>query len=328
MRLLIEQIVFAAAVTIALAAPAFGADALGRRPVFVVKPEAVVRGETVYLKDIAVFTDGESGFSDLVGALKGLKVADAPAPRMQETVPGMKIFEAIEAAGLPKDSFGYSIPKSVSITREGRVVERSEVLNAIRQRLFNEKTLDLQPRDVSWSAEQVIPDGKAEVKVDFLGEPSAGKLPVRVDVIVEGQPAARFMATAVVDDWREIPVVKRSLDRGMLISPGDIEIVRMNLSKEPADVLAQAGEVVGRRVKGRLDAGDAIRRSEVDIPPVIQKGKKVALVFRLGGLEASASGVAMEDGFSDGSIKVRNDSSKKIVTGKVVSADEVEVDAR
>ena len=60
------------------------------------------------------------------------------------------------------------------------------------------------------------------------------------------------------------------------------------------------------------------QKRKLDIPPVIDMGALVTLVYRSGGIEATASGVAIESGALGDEIRVRNDSSRKIILGKVL----------
>ncbi|MCB0360674.1 MAG: flagella basal body P-ring formation protein FlgA, partial [Bdellovibrionales bacterium] len=56
-------------------------------------------------------------------------------------------------------------------------------------------------------------------------------------------------------------------------------------------------------------------------------GKKISIVFERGALLATASGIALEDGHRDQTIRVKNDRSRKILRATVVSADEVRITA-
>ena len=51
---------------------------------------------------------------------------------------------------------------------------------------------------------------------------------------------------------------------------------------------------------------------------MVEMGAMVTLVYRSGGIEATASGVAIESGAQGDEIRVRNDSSRKIILGKVL----------
>lgn len=307
------------------AASAVHAQQLYRRPAFLVRPEVSVRGEEILLKDIASFSRGEKGTETLLAALQAVKLGDAPAPKTKVTLLGAAVLEMIEATGISRESFGFSLPAAIVVEREGRAVKEDEVLEALKKTLWKNKNLDLQVRSVTWANEQIIPVGKTRVDVQPLGDTVSGKIPLRTEIYVDEKPVSRFLATAIADDWREVPVLGRVLERGMLISASDIQVVRVNLHDQPADAVANAEELVGKRAKARINPGEIVRKSTVDIPPTVPKGKKVTVYYRNGALTASVTATAIEDGFSGGTIQVRNDASKKIIVASVKNGDEVEV---
>lgn len=295
------------------------------KPKILVRAAAVVKGPEITLGQIAEISATEKAHERLVTELKTLKLADAAPPRTKTSIPGARILAAIEAKGIALENILYSVPQIISVETAGRVLQAADVLPVAREQLARDATMDVQLRELKWESSQVVPTGAATYQVERLGIPAAGKVPLRIIVDVDGIPAARFMATAIVDDWREVPVLRKTLDRGMLISPSDIELVRLNLFQQPSDVADLSTEVVGRRLKSRIEAGGTLRRSQVDIPPLVTKGRKVVAVFKAGGLQASAGSVALDDGLKGETIRVRNESSKKVLKARVVTAEQVEV---
>jgi flagella basal body P-ring formation protein FlgA len=318
--------VFAFSFVLLCALPAQASyPSIDSRPIVIVQPEVVVKGESILLGEIASIKAQEKEFQAVVADLKKISLGDAPPPKGRIGIPGAKILDLIRGSGIPPESIGYSIPQIVHVQRAGRVISRDDLLTEVQSSLSRDTKLDVQVRDVNWESAQVIPIGVTEYDIARLGEPSAGKIPLRVLVTVDGKPSARFMATAVVDDWREVPVLNKSLERGMLITPSDVELVRLNLFKQPPDIADHISDVLGRAVKIRMDAGDTLRKSMIDIPPLVPQGKKVQLLYDSGGLRATATGVAMDDGLKGDVIRVKNDSSRKIVKARIASEDIVEV---
>ncbi|OVE80208.1 flagella basal body P-ring formation protein FlgA [bacterium J17] len=300
-------------------------ESQAERPTVVLRPEVTVKGSQITLGEIAQVRAKAEEFAEVVRVLQGISLGKSPPPRMSTSLSGKKILAAIEAQGIELDTLGYSVPKVVRVTRAGRVVGEDEVLAKVRDVFAKDNSLDLRVRKVSWKNSQVIPSGETGIDVSRLGKPSRGKVPLRVLVSVDGEPAARFMATAIVDDWREVPVLNRTLERGMLITSDDLEMVRLNLFKQPEDIASQISQVLGRAVKNRISAGEVIRKSRIDIPPTIAKGKKVTIHYQIPGFAASAEGVAVDNGLIGETIRVRNTSSSRLVQGKVISDSQVKV---
>ena len=66
-------------------------------------------------------------------------------------------------------------------------------------------------------------------------------------------------------------------------------------------------------------------KNSLEIVPDIEVGGSVTLVYKNGSLEATSTGIAMEAGIIGKEIRVRNESSKKVVRGKIIEAGQVQV---
>ena len=295
------------------------------RPTVIIPQKVTVKGDKILLGDIAKIKISDPQFDVVAAKLASIDLGSAPTPLSNTTLIGGNVLTAIEAAGITTDSIGYSIPKSITIERAGREITKEEIINALKVKFSSNDILDIQVRDVSWNNTQVVPVGNASYDIYRLGDPTGGKIPIRVEVSIDNVPAARFLATALADDWREIPVLKRSIDRGMLISSEDIQLVRLNLFQHPEDIIFKPERLIGFRAKGRLAAGDVVRANEVDVPPIIPRGAQVTMIYQKGGLIASARGQTLEDGFDNGMVMVRNTKSQRVLKAKVKNAEQVEV---
>jgi flagella basal body P-ring formation protein FlgA len=129
---------------------------------------------------------------------------------------------------------------------------------------------------------------------------------------------SRFQLRAFAEEWRTVPVASRPLKRGDVVSAGDIELSRVSKARVTRDAIENLGDLVGYQLTRNVGQGEMLSAAMVMIPPVIKAGSRVTLLFKQGRLEVTASGVALESGIRGAEIKVRNDSSKKIVSGKVV----------
>jgi flagella basal body P-ring formation protein FlgA len=125
-----------------------------------------------------------------------------------------------------------------------------------------------------------------------------------------------------------MPVAVRPLKRGDIISAGDVRLQKVNATSMGHDAIEQIGDVVGRSVMREIGQGELFSSAAVEIPPVVQVGSRVTMRYQFGRLQASANGVALESGIERQEIKVRNDSSKRVVSARVVDKDTVEVGAQ
>ncbi|MDF2635242.1 MAG: flagella basal body P-ring formation protein FlgA, partial [Pelosinus sp.] len=68
-----------------------------------------------------------------------------------------------------------------------------------------------------------------------------------------------------------------------------------------------------------------ITDSMVNKPVLIKRGSMVILIALVGSMEVTASGQAMQDGYEGQLIRVKNVNSNKIVLGKVIEENKVQV---
>jgi flagella basal body P-ring formation protein FlgA len=133
---------------------------------------------------------------------------------------------------------------------------------------------------------------------------------------------------ALADEWRVMPVAVRPLKRGEIVSASDVRLEKVNATSMGHDSIEQIGDVVGRSLKRDIGQGEMFSSTAVEIPPVVEAGARVTMMYRYGRLQASAIGVALESGTERQEIKVRNDSSKRVVSARIVDKDTVEVGAQ
>ena len=310
-----------------VASSAVAADSIATAKIrIVVNRSASVRGNEITLGEIGAISSEDPSATELAAKLKSLVISAAPPAGGSVQIMGQRVIDAMSAADINLESVLFSIPPVVVVQREGRHLTTEEVLAAAQEKTSpGGKPTDLRVNAIGWDQEQTIPLGQTKIAVEALGQPAAGKLPMRISVSVDAQPVTKFLATAEVDDWRAVPVLNKTIERGMLISEADFELVRANMAQLASDVASRPEDLLGHAAKSRIPAGETVRRSMIDIPPIITKGSKITARYALGGLTATALVVAAEDGLPGGSIKVRNESSNKIFRADVIDEKTVEV---
>ncbi|MBP9838679.1 MAG: flagellar basal body P-ring formation protein FlgA [Proteobacteria bacterium] len=296
------------------------------RPSVIVNPQNRVLRRDVRLADIATIKAKKPDYDKLIADLGNIKITELTRPLAKAVVFGEDIVAAIKNIGVPLESIGYSVPQTIEIERAGRKLSFDEVATRARQALSsNNSQQDIQIREINWEGEQIIPEGSLKIDFEKLGEVNSGKLPLRVNVSVNNIDEAKFLATALVDSWKEVPVLNKTLERGMLISKQDVELVKVNLGSSSGRIAESVEDVVGRSVKSRINPGEVLNKNMIDIPPLVSSGKKVIISYRSGPLRATASGISLEAGIKDEIIKIKNDNSKKVIKARIISESEVEV---
>lgn len=117
-------------------------------------------------------------------------------------------------------------------------------------------------------------------------------------------------------------VASRNLSRGQAISPADLETVYLNEDTNLTTAVSNANLLVGSRLKRDVKQGDQIRSNAFC---VVCKNDKINIVARSGGLSLKTSGIALDDGNINQSVRVKNLKSGKMISAVVSAPAEVEV---
>ncbi|MBN8549593.1 MAG: flagellar basal body P-ring formation protein FlgA [Deltaproteobacteria bacterium] len=283
---------------------------LGRESVTVTTP-------TLRLADLAEVTSLNPRDDDTVIGLQKIYVDKSPAPGTEVTLSAGVILERLSAQGVDVAKLSYSLPRVITIKRAARPLLREEIRAAIDAGLHL-AGLDVAIKDIRYPEDRLVSPGELKIEAMPLNPSAPGIRPFAITVSPQGEMPTRFEVQASVDEWNMMPVANRTVPRGSLIQADDVVMARVNLASVPSDALHHDREVIGLAANRDIPFGEVFRKDKLAVPPLITAGAKVTMMYRNGLFEASASGIALESGVRGQEIKVRNDSSKKVISAVIL----------
>ncbi len=172
----------------------------------------------------------------------------------------------------------------------------------------------------------MFPPGVLELEIIRIGKGEIkGRINILVAVLVNGEEQGRIYLSGWVDRYVSVVCTAHRVPRGTILSESDVCLREINISKAPVNLVIDLNSAVGKRLKQSLKSGGHIRDNMLEIPPLIQKGDRVKLVAKKGGLTVVTSGTAKTKGGRNEQIKVENIDSKRIVVGRVLDDTSVEI---
>lgn len=128
---------------------------------------------------------------------------------------------------------------------------------------------------------------------------------------------------AQINLFRRVPVASRNLERGAVVTQGDLMIEVVNVSQLRQGQYMDAEAVVGKEVKRSINKGEPFRTAALDAPLAIKRGDQVAIELSTGAISVHSQGTAMANGRIGERIRVRNNQSDRLVTAEVVAPGKV-----
>ena len=134
------------------------------------------------------------------------------------------------------------------------------------------------------------------------------------------QTASRTTFVAPVRDVEqtvEVPVLSARVLRGETISSGDVIYIDVPEDRLPRGVVMEEADIIGKAARRTLSAERPLRERDLRRPFLIEKGQTVTMVVKTHAMRVSAQGRAMEDGARGDTIRIMNETSKRVVDATV-----------
>lgn len=131
--------------------------------------------------------------------------------------------------------------------------------------------------------------------------------------------------SAKVHLFGQVLVSSRFLSKGTILSAADLKLERRELSALSGRYETAPERLLGKQLRQALTMGAVVAPQAVKTLPLIKQGETVTIVMRHGGMEVSSSGIALSDAELGQRLRVRNETSQRVVEGTVTANRRVEV---
>jgi flagella basal body P-ring formation protein FlgA len=288
----------------------------------VLNEKAYVSCDRIYLRDIGVVQGPNKQELSSLCLLRSTSIAeginlssDYVEKKIRESHPEMQV----TMKGSPNV---YVCQKLVKISAEElETIYRNAVMRSSQWKDKGKIIIE----DVKIPANVSIPEGAKDLiqakfspQEDFLGLTTAAII-LGSDALT---PVCRISAKIKV--IAEVPVPKAKIPRRAIISDASLVMRATDISAYP-NALVDKKECLGMRAKTVLQEGKPILKSNVEQPPLVNRGDFVFIEARSDVLMIQDRGIALKDGYIHERIPVRNVTSGRQIYGTVIAPLQVEV---
>ncbi|MEZ5831457.1 MAG: flagellar basal body P-ring formation chaperone FlgA [Dongiaceae bacterium] len=202
---------------------------------------------------------------------------------------------------------------------------RDAIAAAVQERIGTSGDLDvaLDGGDLELDLPTDVENSVTVSAINF--DPNSNRFAAILVAPAEGPPVIQRNVIGTVYEMAQIPVPKRLISAGDIISAADLEWQPVHLSRLSGSSLTDADQLVGRMAKRPLRAGQILRQSDVEVSPIIHRNDLIRLVVKTGQMTLSVQGKAMQDAAMGQTIRVINVNSNRQLSGTVIDAGTVAV---
>lgn len=291
---------------------------------FTFKSEVQVAGDYITLGHLADLPP------ELAPKCGAALVWTAPPPGQVYTLTQEFLQYRLDQMGLTALLEGQTPPSAIQVRQTGVLLAGEDVAAAFRRYVLENSHYPAGSLRIEvFPLEEPVILPEAKVALEPL-PPKNGRLigDVTLEVVLlhQGQPLKRLKVGGKVRLERQVVCALRPLRPQDTISPGDVQVLRREVTNLNAnDFFTATEQVVGRILARGLGPQEIITSSHLSSKPIIKRGEEVNVLLEQDGLEIATKGVAKEEGYPGKAIRLLNPKSKKEFQGLVVDAKTVKV---
>lgn len=129
--------------------------------------------------------------------------------------------------------------------------------------------------------------------------------------------AQRLPLSGLLTQSVDVPVLVRRMQPGEIISERDLQWMRANDRRLPANAVLDPAVLVGNTLRRGVDAGAPVPFNDLRRPVAVGKGALVTMIVSGPFMQLTARGRAMHDAAVGDFLRVLNEASRSIVEGIV-----------
>lgn len=155
-----------------------------------------------------------------------------------------------------------------------------------------------------------------------------GLLALKVALFNVGQKIETGQIRVKIAYFENVLVATDRIRRHQLINNENCTAKRMEITSLTARPLTSENSLADLRSKRDIRNGQILSSGSTEKIPTILSGQGVSILYKSTILEISAKGKAMESGYVGEKIRIKNEQSKKIITGIIIDSETVEIAVR
>lgn len=124
--------------------------------------------------------------------------------------------------------------------------------------------------------------------------------------------------SAVIKIYQPVLVLTRPLQRGETITGQDLSVQRKDVSALRGDFVVQTEQIEHKQALRPIPAGAILSLRNFAEPKLIKRGDKIIISFAQSGFTIRMNGLAMMDGAKGQQIRIKNQSSGRIISATVM----------
>lgn len=289
------------------------------------KADAVAHESVVTLADVAIV---QADKPQAGKTLNALRVRNAPMAGRVEQMTREELEQVLRTRGDAASlRITWSGARAVRIRRASQMLQGEALVDAAKgylQEVLASRFDKVELEPVMPQADLDIPVGTVSLQARPLDGKPAARVPVWMDVHVNGVVVRSAVVAMHVKAMKDVLVARRDLAAGSTVFDADFEVVQQDVAALQSMPIAKSSMREPARLRKTLIAGKVLTTEHLLEPDAVSRGDTVKLMFAEGGVVVETMATAEHDARIGRSVMVRPAGSTNRVEGRLVARGVVE----
>ncbi len=291
-----------------------------------VKELTTVKGEKIFLGDIASFTPADDG---RVNQLQHIEIGSAPPPGVHHKINENLLIYKIGSFISKYDDIHITIPETSRVCRSAQIIGSDRLEEIFKEYVVKNSPWPLENLRfdrISTPETIMLPEGKLYWEIqEKLNRDFIGNIALTLVLFVDGKQVRKVPLSGRISINQDVLKAALKINAGQIITANDLIITTENNQRFQKNFITKVVDAVGKRAVRNIQAGQTILSNMIETPPLVKKGHRVLIKAENEEIRITTLGKVLEDGRSGDQVKVINVSSGKEIFATVTGPGLVEV---
>lgn len=265
-----------------------------------------------------------------VSSLRQLKLGSAAAPGSSIVLTKELMGMRLAATGSDFSNIEWAIPDAVKVTTRSQMISGQALIEkavvAIKDQAGLRASGDLSIVSIGSVQDVITPLGQSVLTSSLpYGIRYNTPTTVQMTIHVNGQVFTKTSLKFEVKLYRQVAVATNPISSGEILTIDKLRYERMDTGRLGPGYFTDIDKVLGLVTRRSLTPGMVVTDAMVNKSVLIKRDSVVNIIARIGSMEVTAAGRAMQDGSEGQLVRVQNINSTKIISAKVLDASTVQV---
>jgi flagellar basal body P-ring formation protein FlgA len=203
-------------------------------------------------------------------------------------------------------------------------IENSAINHLIKELPWNRESLEI---NIYYTGKDIVlPSGKKDLIYRIMGSSQrAGRIPMILEIRIDDQFKKRIRLNTKVLVSQKVVKTIRAVRRGEILLNDEIKIETIQTERPLKNAITNINFALGYEATRDISIGKVIIPNYIKKPALGNRGDKILIMAKKGGMTITTPGILKEDGYEDAMVRVLNMESKKVIYGRLVDSNTVKV---